>query len=89
MERAEFNRAVWGLFVADFAGEGGIDDAVLKANVRKHLLSMDPESRDAVLSRFVRDVLLTEKNIAKGIGLADVAGFCDWIEKDMEISIYV
>lgn len=88
MSDKELYEALDGLFALDCGfSDSGIHDETLRANVIKHLKSLDEKQFGLTMSRFVRESMLTENKLQQGYSIEDVALFINWLSDYMEIDL--
>ena len=87
-EEEELGNALDGLLAYDLgATDSGIHDEALRSRVQAQLHALDDETFRLVLSRYVRERLLSEDALASGYGIEDVREFIAWLSERMEYDI--
>lgn len=65
------------------ATDSGIHDEALRERVKAWLQAVDSEW----LSRFVREIYLSDKALSQGYRLEDVRSLLDWLRDEMDCDI--
>jgi len=85
MTDAELWDALDGLKAYDGGAlDSGIHDEALRQRVKEYLVSLPEPAALATLSRFIRDMYLTDTAITQGYGIESVADFIRWMRDEME-----
>lgn len=91
MTDEELSDALDGLFAYDNGfTDSGIHDEALRARVIERLRSLSFSAGDEfrlTITRIVRELWMSEKALAQGYGIDDVAGFVKWLAARMEIDL--
>lgn len=75
-----------GLFAYDTGCvNSGINDVVLKNEVKCYLGTLDEVEFRVLISTFVRDKYLTEQALSQGYGIEEVICFVKWLNDYMDI----
>ena len=84
--------ALWdaldGLLAYDLgATDSGIHDEALRARVRAQLEALPDDAFRLLISRYVRERMLSEEALTAGYGIEDVREFFTWMRDAMDYDI--